>query len=122
MNKMLEEFKQFAMKGNVMDLAIAVIIGAAFGKIVSSLVNDLLMPIIGMLFAINFTTLFVVVRNTVISYGAFLQAIVDFLIVAFTIFLVVKAMNAMKKKEEAKPAEPTAEIKLLTEIRDSLRK
>ena len=119
---MLEEFKQFAMKGNVMDLAIAVIIGAAFGKIVSSLVNDLLMPIIGMLFAINFTTLFVVVRNTVISYGAFLQAIVDFLIVAFTIFLVVKAINAMKKKEEAKPVEPTAEIKLLTEIRDSLRK
>lgn len=122
MNKMLEEFKQFAMKGSVLDLAVGIVIGIAFGKIVSSFVNDILMPIVGMLFAINFSTLFVVVRNTVINYGAFLQATVEFLIIAFTLFLFVKAINAMKKKEEVKPAEPTAEIKLLTEIRDSLRK
>lgn len=122
MNKILDEFKQFAMKGNVMDLAIAVIIGAAFGKIISSLVDDIIMPIIGMLFAINFSSLFVVVRSTIISYGDFIQAAVDFLIVAFSLFLFVKALNAMKKKEEAKLAEPTAEIKLLTEIRDTLRK
>ncbi len=119
---MLEEFKQFAMKGSVLDLAVGIVIGIAFGKIVSSFVNDILMPIVGMLFAINFSTLFVVVRNTVINYGAFLQATVEFLIIAFTLFLFVKAINAMKKKEEVKPAEPTAEIKLLTEIRDSLRK
>jgi large conductance mechanosensitive channel len=122
MNKILEEFKQFAMKGSVLDLAVGIIIGAAFSKIISSFVNDLLMPFIGMLFAVNFTTLFVVVRNTVISYGAFIQAAVDFLIVALALFLFVKAINAMKKKEETKPAEPTLEIKLLTEIRDSLRK
>lgn len=122
MNKMLEEFKQFAMKGSVLDMAVGIVIGAAFSKIVSSFVSDILMPFIGMLFAVNFTTLFVVVRNTVISYGAFIQAAVDFLIVALALFFFIKALNAMKKKEEVKPTEPTAEIKLLTEIRDSLRK
>lgn len=119
---MIEEFKQFAMKGSVMDLAIGVIIGAAFGKIVSSLVNDVIMPFLGVLFAVNFSGLFVVVRHSVINYGAFIQATIDFLIVALALFLFIKAINRFKKKEEAKPTEPTPEIKLLTEIRDSLKK
>ena len=122
MKKIVEEFKQFAMKGNVMDLAVGVIIGAAFGKIVSSLVNDIIMPILGTLFAVNFSTLYVTARHTVITYGAFLQAVVDFLIVALSLFFFVKFINKFKKQEEIKPAEPTPEIKILTEIRDSLRK
>lgn len=122
MNKMLEEFKQFAIKGNVMDLAIGVIIGAAFGKIISSLVNDIVMPILGMLFAVNFSTLYIMARHTMITYGAFLQAIIDFLIVALALFFFVKFINRFKKQEAGKPAEPTLEVKLLTEIRDSLRK
>lgn len=122
MKKMIEEFKQFAMKGSVLDLAVGVVIGAAFGKIISSLVNDIIMPILGMLFAVNFSTLYIMARHTMITYGAFLQAIVDFLIVALALFFFVKLINKFRKQEEAKLAEPTAEIKLLTEIRDSLRK
>jgi large conductance mechanosensitive channel len=105
---MLKEFKEFAMRGNVMDLAIAVIIGGAFGKIIASLVNDILMPLIGLLLGgLDFSGLSVAVGEAVIAYGAFIQAIVDFLIVAFVIFLLVRAMNKMKKPAPAAPAEPT---------------
>lgn len=103
---MLKEFKDFAMRGNVMDLAVAVIIGGAFGKIIASLVNDVLMPLIGLLLGgISFSNLSITVNEAVIAYGLFIQAIVDFLIVAFVIFLLVRAMNRMKKPEPA--AEPT---------------
>lgn len=97
---MLKEFKDFAMRGNVMDLAIAVIIGGAFGKIIASLVNDILMPLIGLLLGgLSFSGLAVKVNEAVIAYGLFIQAIVDFVIVAFVIFLLVRAMNRMKKPE-----------------------
>jgi large conductance mechanosensitive channel len=103
---MLKEFKDFAMRGNVMDLAIAVIIGGAFGKIIASLVNDILMPLIGLLLGgLNFSALAITVRDAAIAYGLFIQAIVDFVIVALVIFLLVRAMNRMKKPEPA--AEPT---------------
>lgn len=103
---MLKEFKDFALRGNVMDLAIAVIIGGAFGKIIASLVNDVLMPLIGLLLGgISFANLSVTVGEAVVAYGLFIQAIVDFVIVAFVIFLLVRAMNRMKKPEPA--AEPT---------------
>ena len=130
---MLKQFKEFAMRGNVVDLAVGIIIGAAFGKIVSSFVNDVLMPPIGLAVGgVDFTSLKITLKEAVgetaavtLNYGNFIQTIVDFLIVAFSVFLVVKGMNAMKKKEEAKPAapaEPPAEIKLLSEIRDLLKK
>jgi large conductance mechanosensitive channel len=97
---MLKEFKEFAMRGNVMDLAIAVIIGGAFGKIIASLVNDILMPLIGLLLGgLDFSGLAVTVNEASINYGLFIQAIVDFVIVAFVIFLLVRAMNRMKKPE-----------------------
>ncbi len=103
---MLKEFKDFAMRGNVMDLAVAVIIGGAFGKIIASLVNDILMPLIGLLLGgLNFSSLSVTVGEAVVAYGAFIQAIVDFVIVAFVIFMLVRTMNRMKKPEPA--AEPT---------------
>lgn len=126
---MLKEFKKFAMRGNVFDLAIGVVIGGAFGKIVSSLVNDIIMPIIGLIIGgINFTHLKIVLGKNgdtelAITYGAFIQTIVDFLIISFSIFLVVKAINSFKKKEEEKeeaPA-PSKEEILLTEIRDILK-
>ncbi|GAB4449433.1 MAG: large-conductance mechanosensitive channel protein MscL [Anaerolineales bacterium] len=107
---MLKEFKEFAMRGNVMDLAIAVIIGGAFGKIIASLVNDVLMPLIGLLLGgLDFSGLAFKVKDASINYGLFIQSIVDFLIVAFVIFLLVRAMNNLKKKEPAPaaPAEPT---------------
>ena len=106
---MLKEFKDFVMRGNVLDLAIAVIIGGAFGKIISSLVNDILMPLIGLLLGgINFAGLSFTVGDAVITWGNFIQTIVDFLIVAFVIFLIIKAAKASKKKEEPAPApEPT---------------
>lgn len=130
---MLKQFKEFAMRGNVVDLAVGIIIGAAFGKIVTSFVNDVLMPPIGLAVGgVDFTSLKLTLKEAVgegaavtLNYGMFIQTIVDFLIVAFSVFLVVKGMNAMKKKEEAKPAapaEPPAEIKLLSEIRDLLKK
>lgn len=130
MKSFLEEFKAFAMKGNVIDLAVAVVIGAAFGKIVSSLVGNIITPIIGLLMGgIDFSTLTYVVGDAVITYGVFIQSIIDFIIVAFVIFVVVKGLNnaqkVMAKKEEeapAKPAEPSEEVKLLREIRDSVRK
>ena len=97
---MLKEFKEFAMRGNVLDLAVAVIIGAAFGKIITSLVNDILMPLIGLVMGgVNFSDLSVTVGAAIIKYGAFIQSIVDFTIVAFVIFLIVRTMNRMKKPE-----------------------
>ena len=106
---MLKEFKEFVMRGNVLDLAVAVIIGGAFGKIISSLVNDILMPLIGLVMGgVNFADLSFTVGSAVVAWGAFVQAIVDFVIIAFVIFLIVKSANATKKKEEpAPPAEPT---------------
>jgi large conductance mechanosensitive channel len=125
----LDEFKKFAMRGNVVDLAVGIVIGAAFGKIVSSFVNDVLMPPIGLIVGgVNFSNLALTLKAAVgdtpavlWKYGAFIQTIVDFAIVAFAIFLVVKAMNAMQRKEEAAPEPPPPEVVLLTEIRDTLR-
>ena len=106
---MLKEFKDFAMRGNVMDLAVAVIIGGAFGKIIASLVNDILMPLIGLVLGgVNFADLSFTVKDAVIMYGSFIQTIVDFILVAFVIFMLVRTMNNMKKKEPAPaPAAPT---------------
>ena len=106
---MLKEFKDFALRGNVMDLAVAVIIGGAFGKIIASLVNDVLMPLIGLVLGgLNFSELSFTVKDAVIGYGAFIQSVVDFIIVAFVIFMLVRTMNNMKKKEPAPaPVEPT---------------
>ena len=129
---MMSEFRDFAMRGNVVDMAVGIVIGAAFGKIVSSFVNDVLMPPIGVLVGgVDFTNLSATLRQAAegveavtLNYGAFIQTVVDFVIVAFAIFMVIKAMNSMKKKEEEKPAEPpkpSAEEALLTEIRDLLR-
>jgi large conductance mechanosensitive channel len=142
---MLKEFREFALKGSVVDLAVGVIIGAAFGTIVSSLVDDVIMPPIGLLLAgIDFSALKLVLREAVpavgaegvagyvaatpevaINYGKFINAAIKFVIVAWVLFLVIRAMNAMKRKEEAKPApvaETPADVKLLTEIRDLLKK
>ena len=135
----ISEFKEFAMKGNVMDMAVGVIIGGAFGKIVTSLVNDVLMPIVGKLTGgISFTDLFVNLGDgnyqtlaaaqeagaAVLAYGQFIQNIIDFIIIAFCIFLMIKGMNKLKKEEEPAPeapAGPTQE-ELLAEIRDLLKK
>ncbi len=127
---MLKEFKEFAMRGNVVDMAVGIIIGAAFGKIVSSLVNDVIMPPIGMLMGgMDFSSLAVALGEgegaASINYGVFINTVLDFLIVAIAIFMVIKAMNTLKKKEEEKPAEPpkpSKEEELLTEIRDLLAK
>lgn len=130
---MMKEFKEFAMKGNVMDMAIGIIIGGAFGKIVSSFVSDVLMPPIGMLIGgVDFKSLSMTIQEAkegveavTINYGNFIQTVVDFLIIAFAIFMVVKAMNKAKKKEEEAPAEPpkpSNEEVLLSEIRDLLKK
>lgn len=128
-----KEFKEFAMKGNVVDIAVGIIIGGAFGKIVSSFVSDVIMPPIGMLLGnVDFTQLMYPLKyaadGTVavaIKYGLFINTIIDFIIIAFAIFLVIKGMNKMKKKEEAKPAEPpkpTRQEELLEDIRDLLAK
>lgn len=127
MKKFLEEFKTFAMKGNVIDLAVAVVIGAAFGKIVSSLVDNIIMPSVGVIVGgVNFSSLSFSVGDSMISYGIFLQSVVDFIIIAFVIFVVVKVINNLQRKEEAKPekekaAIPSEEVKLLREIRDTLQ-
>lgn len=130
MKSFIEEFKAFAMKGNVLDLAVAVVIGAAFGKIVSSLVDNIIMPLVGMLLGgIDLTNYEFAVGNASITYGVFLQRVIDFLIVALVIFLVIKAVNHAKgfsdteeEVKEDKPAEPSEEVKLLREIRDSLKR
>ena len=129
---MMKEFKEFSMKGNVIDLAVGIIIGAAFGKIVTSLVGDVLMPPLGLLIGgVNFSDLAMTLRElsgsnpaVLLRYGAFIQTLFDFLIVAFAIFVVVKAMNALKRKKEeapAPPAPPPAQELLLREIRDILK-
>ena len=129
---MIKEFKTFALRGNVMDMAIGIIIGGAFGKIVSSFVKDVLMPPIGILIGnVDFSDLSFVLKEAVgetaavtVNYGVFIQTVIDFLIIAFAIFMVIKAMNSLKKKEEEKPAappEPSKEETLLTEIRDLLK-
>jgi len=131
--KILDEFKQFAMKGSLVDMAVGIIIGLAFGKIVSSVVNDILMPPIGLLLGgVNFTDLKLVMKAATDAapavtwnYGNFIQVTFDFLIVAFSVFILVKAINSAKKKEVAAPAAPPAPTKdqtLLTEIRDLLKK
>ena len=124
----LKEFKTFAMKGNVMDMAVGVIIGGAFGKIVSSLVDDVLMPVIGMLTGgIDFKDLALTVGDANIKYGNFLQNVIDFLIIAFSIFVMIKAINHLihKREEETKappaPPAPSKEEQLLSEIRDILK-
>jgi len=127
---MLKEFKKFALKGNVLDMAVGVIIGGAFGKIVTSLVNDIIMPIMGLLIGgINFTTLEYVIsakgeEPIVIKYGEFIQTTFDFVIIAFSIFVFIKAINSFKKKEKETPLEapqPSKEEILLMEIRDILK-
>ena len=122
---MLDEFKQFAMKGNVVDLAVGVIIGGAFGKIVSSLVEDVVMPLVGTLMGgLNFTGLAIKVGEATIKYGKFVQTLLDFLIIAWAIFIAVQVINRLKKKEEEAPAAPAAPPRqevLLEEIRDLLK-
>ncbi|GAB1445415.1 MAG: large-conductance mechanosensitive channel protein MscL [Cyclobacteriaceae bacterium] len=123
---MLKEFKEFAMRGSVIDLAVGVVIGTAFGAIVKSLVGDIIMPIIGVVTGgIDFTGLSYSIGEASISYGNFIQAIFIFTLTAFALFLLIKGINSVKKKKEeapAAPAEPSADIKLLTEIRDLLKK
>ncbi|KOP68575.1 mechanosensitive ion channel protein MscL [Bacillus sp. FJAT-18019] len=122
---LLKEFKSFALKGNVLDLAIGVIIGAAFGKIVSSLVSDIIMPVFGLLLGgVDLSGLKATIGDATLTYGVFLQTVVDFLIVSFSIFMFIRTLNRFKRKEEAKPEEPallTKEEELLTEIRDLLK-
>lgn len=138
---MLQEFKDFAMKGNFVDMAVGIVIGAAFGTIVKSFVDDIIMPVVGMLTGgIDFSNMHAVIKNPVegatyatieaakeagavtINYGLFINAMITFIIVAFALFMVIKGMNAAKKAEEEAPAEPSDEVKLLSEIRDSLKK
>jgi len=137
---MLKEFKDFAMRGNVVDMAVGIVIGGAFGKIVASFVADVIMPPLGLIIGgVDFTELKITLKDAVvdsagavtteavaINYGSFVQTAVDFVIIAFAIFMVIKAMNSMKKKEEAAPPPPppgpTKEEVLLTEIRDLLKK
>ena len=129
----IQEFKEFAMKGNVIDMAVGVVIGGAFGKIVTSLVGDVIMPVVGVITGgMNFTDLKLVIKEAVgetpavtINYGSFIQTTVDFLIIAFCIFCAIKAINKLKKEKPAEPeapAEPSEDIKLLSEIRDLLKK
>lgn len=120
---MLKEFREFIMRGNVLDLAVAVIIGGAFGAIVTSLVNDIIMPLIGILMGgIDFSGLTVQVGSATVTYGNFIQAIINFLVIALALFLVIKAANSImrKKAESPVPPAPTVEEKLLMEIRDLL--
>jgi len=140
---MLKEFKEFAVKGNMLDMAVGIIIGAAFGTVITSLVNDLLMPMIsGIIGTPDFSNLFLVLRNptgatftsvkaardagaVVLAYGLFLNAIIAFLIVSFALFMMVKGINRLRRQEEAAPAAPEAppaEVQLLSEIRDLLRR
>lgn len=136
---MLGEFREFALKGNVVDLAIGVIIGAAFGKIVDSMVSDMIMPLIGAMGSVDFSNYFVGLNDTVtatildeakkqgavLAWGKFVTVLINFVIIAFVLFLVVKGMNRMKRQPEAAPAvpaEPPADVKLLGEIRDLLAK
>jgi large conductance mechanosensitive channel len=131
--KWLQEFKTFAVRGNVVDMAVGIVIGAAFGKIVSSFVADVIMPPIGLLIGgVDFSKLVITIKKATettaavtLNYGNFIQTVIDFTIVAFAIFMLVKAINTLKRKEAAKPSEPplpSPEVTLLTDIRDILRK
>ena len=126
MKKLLNEFKEFISRGNVIDMAVGVVIGSAFSKIVTSLVNDIIMPLIGVIIGgLDFTSLSIKIKDSEILYGSFIQNIVDFLIIAACIFTVIKIMNKFKKQkpaDEPKPVETPEDIKLLTEIRDLLKK
>ena len=128
MKKTVKEFKEFISKGNVIDLAVGVVIGGAFGKIVTSLVDNIIMPLVGLICGgINFASLHVKVKDAIIYYGAFIQNVVDFLIIAFCIFMVIKFINKLnrkKAKEEAKEEAPkkSEEVLLLEQIRDELKK
>lgn len=123
---MMQEFKAFAMRGNVVDMAVGIVIGGAFGTIVSSLVGDILMPVIGVVTGgLDFSGLAYKLGSATVAYGKFIQSTFSFIIVAFALFMLIKAMNAMKKKEEEKisePAAPAPDVVLLTEIRDLLKK
>ncbi len=136
---MLKEFRDFAMKGNVVDLAVGLVIGAAFSAIVNSLVGDIIMPLIGAIGSVDFSNYFIALsskvtaanledarkQGAVLAYGKFITLAVNFLIVAFSLFIVIRTMNRLRHHEEAKPAEPpkpSAEVVLLTEIRDLLKK
>lgn len=137
MGNILQEFKKFAMRGNAIDMAVGIIIGGAFGKIVSSIVGDLIMPVVGLLIGgVNFTDLKIVLKHAVVegdkvvtpavtvNYGNFIQVTFDFIIIAFSVFLLIKAVNSLSKKKEeapAAPAAPPADIQLLTQIRDLLK-
>lgn len=125
MKKFMEEFKAFIARGNVMDLAVGVIIGGAFSAITTSLINDIIMPLLGIITSsVSFADLSVSIGGAVVTYGNFIQAVLNFLVMAFVVFCLVKALNKLhKKKEEAPPAppEPSDEVKLLTEIRDLLK-
>lgn len=117
------EFKSFIMRGNVVDLAVAVVIGAAFGKIVASLVDGIIMPLIGILLGgINITEKTITIGSAVVKWGIFFQSIIDFTIISFSIFIAIKALNTLTKKQEAAPAKTPEEVILLREIRDLLRK
>lgn len=124
----LEEFKAFALKGNVLDLAVAVVVGTAFNKIVSSLVDNIIMPLFGVVTGgVDFKGLMLEVEGANITYGVFLQSVLDFLIIAWAIFVAIKVLKSLERKEAEKPesekvAEPTEEVKLLREIRDSLKR
>lgn len=123
--KLLEEFKQFAVKGNVIDLAVAVVIGTAFGKIVSSLVDTVIMPSVGLfLGGVNFTTWAFTIGDATIAYGKFIQAVVDFTIIAFVIFMILRVLNKIEKKkvDEPKVEKVSEEVALLREIRDSVKR
>ena len=127
--RLMQEFKEFAIKGNAVDMAVGVIVGAAFGKIVSSLVGDVVMPPIGALLGgVNFTDLVLIVKSATesspavsISYGKFLQTVIDFVIISFVIFMALKFINKLKKSAPPEPAAPTKQEELLTEIRDLLK-
>ena len=134
---MLKEFREFAMKGNVVDLAVGVVIGVAFGAIVNSLVNDIIMPIIGAITGgLDFSNYYIPLskavtagnladakkQGAVLAWGNFLTLTLNFIIIAFVLFIVIRAMNTLKRKDEAAPAKPTPEVELLTEIRDLLKK
>lgn len=120
---MLKEFKEFAMKGNIVDLAVAVVIGGAFGKIITALTDSIISPLIALVLGKGgMSEVTLTIGKTIFPIGLLIQAIIDFVLVAFVLFLIVKAINAMKKKEEAAPSAPPEDITLLREIRDALKK
>ncbi len=127
---MLNEFKKFAIKGNVMDMAVGIVIGTAFGKIISSFVTDIIMPPIGILLGgVDFSNMVITLKESsngieavTINYGMFINTVIDFIIISFAIFIVIKQINKFKKEEKEKTNEPTEDIVLLREIRDSLKK